>query len=169
MRDRFWGAIKMWHLARILSIVVVWLAVGNAMGNTPPPPPPVPPVPPFVKVTVPEGPLRLGDVWFGGAFQAGAQVKVHVVANCPYQVEASLRDLGQGAGNEPVPSKHWMVAINGKQTSLGGRVPVALSRQPTPANGVDVPVELQVGVDSVMNCRAGRYNGTLVVTVMAVP
>ena len=83
----------MWHLASILSIVVVGLAAGNAVGNTPPPPPPVGPIPPFVKVTVPEGALHLGDVWSGGAYQAGAEVKVHVLANCPYQVEASLRDL----------------------------------------------------------------------------
>jgi hypothetical protein len=62
-----------------------------------------------------------------------------------------------------------MVAINGKQTSLGGRVPVVQVGQPTPPSGVDIPVQLQVGVNSIMNCRAGRYNGTLVLTVMALP
>jgi len=159
----------MLYLARILSIVVVWLAAGSAMGNTPPPPPPVPLIAPFVKVTVPGGPLQLGDVWSGGAFQAGAEVKVHVLANCPYQVEASFRDLRRGAGNELLSPKQVMVAINGKQTSLGGKVPVALSGLPTPASGMNIPVQLQVGVNNLMNCRAGRYNGTLVITVMAVP
>jgi hypothetical protein len=159
------------NLARILSIVVVWLVAGSAVGNTPPPPPPPPVglVPPYVKVTVPEGPLHLGDLWSGGAFQAGAQVNVHVVANCPYQIGASFRELKHGSANEPVPPKHVLVAINGKQTSLGGRVLIASSQQPTPVNGVDVPVQLQVGVNSIMNCRAGRYYGTLVITVMAVP
>jgi hypothetical protein len=159
----------MWYLAKILSIVVVWLAAGNAMGKTPPPPPPVPPIPPFVKVTVPKQPVQLGDVWSSEAFQAGAKVDVHLVANCPYQVEASLRDLKYGAGNESLSPKQVVVAINGKQTSLRGRVPVAVSRPPTPANGVDIPVQLQVGVNNIMNCRAGRYNGTLVITVMALP
>jgi hypothetical protein len=159
----------MWYLAKILSIVVVWLAAGNAMGNTPPPPRPVPPVPPYVKVTVPKAPVQLGDVWSGGAFQAGAKVDVHLVANCPYQVEASLRNLQYGTGSEPLSPKQVMVAINGKKTSLGGRVPVAVSQPPTPVNGVDVPVQLQVGVNNIMNCRAGRYNGTLVITVMGIP
>ena len=157
------------NLAKILSIVVVWLAAGNAQGTTPPPPPLVPPVPPFVKVTVPEGPLHLGDILHGGVFQAGAQVNVHVVANCPYQVQASLRELKRGAANELVAPNHLLVAINGKQTTLGGKVAIAQTRQPTPINGLDIPVELKVGVDNIMNCRAGRYNGTLVITVMAVP
>ncbi|MBN1508758.1 MAG: hypothetical protein JW955_18060 [Sedimentisphaerales bacterium] len=161
--------MKMWHLARILSIVVVWWAAGIAMGNTSPVPLPEVPVPPFVKVTVPEGPLQLGDVWFGGAFQAGAQVKVHILANCPYQVEASFRDLRHRGSSVPLSPNQVIVAINGKQTSLGGKVPVALSGVPTPASGTNVPVQLQVGVTNMMNCRAGRYDGTLVITVMAVP
>jgi hypothetical protein len=157
----------MWYLARILSIVVVWFAAGSAMGNTPPPP--VPPIAPFVKVTVPKEPMQLGDVWSGGAFQAGADVKVHVLANCPYQVEASFRDLRRGADNELLSPKQVIVAINGKRTSLGGKVPVVLSGLPTSPNGADIPVQLQVGVNDLMNCRAGRYNGTLVISVMAVP
>ncbi len=156
-------------LAKFLAIVTVWVVAGSAVGSTPPLPPPVAPMPPFVKVTVPKEPLQLGEVWSGGAFQAGAQVNVHVVANCPYQVDASLRDLRFGTSDQAVPSTQLMVAINGKRTSLGGRVPVALSRQPTPLEGVDVPVELQVGVNDFMKSRAGRYNGTLVITVMAVP
>jgi len=159
----------MCNLAKILSILIVWLAAGSAPGNTPPPPLPVGRMPPFVKVTMPKEPLQLGNVWSGGAFQAGAQVNVHVVANCPYQVGASFRELKHRAGDQPVPSNQLMVAINGKQTTLGGQVMVASSRQPTPLNGVDIPVELQVGVKDFMKSSAGRYNGTLVITVMAVP
>ncbi len=157
------------NLAKFLAIVTVWLAAGSAMGNTPPPPPPMGPVPPFVKVTIPKEPLQLGDIWSGGAFQAGAQVNVHVVANCPYQVDASFRDLKLGTSNQVVSPEQLMVAINGKRTTLGGRVPIVSSRQPTPLDGVDIPVELQVGVNDFMKSRAGRYNGTLVITVMAVP
>jgi hypothetical protein len=156
------------NLASILSIVV-WLAAGNAQGNTPPPPPPVSPVPPFLKVTVPQGPLKLGNVWSGGAFQAEAQVNVHIVANCPYQVQASFRELKHGSVNEPVAPNHLLVAINGKQAALGQKVAVAQTREPTSVSGVNIPVQLQVGVDNLMNFRAGRYNGTLVITAMALP
>jgi hypothetical protein len=159
----------MCYLARFLSIVIVWSVAGSAMGNTPLPPPPVGPIPPFVHVTVPRETLRLGDIWSGGAFQAGTKVDVHVVANCPYQLEASFRDLRPGASNDPLPPNLVMVAINGKQTSLGGRVPVVQAGEPTSSNGVNIPVQLQVGVKDLMKFRAGRYNGTLVITVMAVP
>jgi len=157
------------NLAKILSVLVVWLTAGNALGNTPPLPPPGVPIPPFVHVTVPKQPLQLGDVMSGGVFQAGAEMKVHVLANCPYQLEASFRDLKSGVSNEPLPPQQVMIAINGKRTSLGGRVPLVVSGQPTPSTGTDIPVGLQVGVNNIMNCRAGRYNGTLVITVMALP
>ena len=156
------------NLASILSIVV-WLAVGNAQGNTPPPPIPVNPVPPYLKVTMPREPLRLGNVLIGGAFQAGAQVNVRVVANCPYQLQASLRDLRHGTANEPIASKRLLIAINGQRASLGQKVPITQTRGPTPADGVDIPLQLQVGVDNLMNYRAGRYNGTLVITAMVLP
>jgi hypothetical protein len=113
--------------------------------------------------------LDLGSVLGGGAFYAGAQVNVHIVANCPYQVQASFRDLKHGSGNQPVAPKHLLVAINGKRAALGEKVAIKQTREPTPVNGVDVPVQLQLGVDNLMNYRAGRYNGTLVITAMALP
>jgi hypothetical protein len=154
------------NLASILSIVM-WLTAGNAQGSNPPLP--VSPAPPFLKVTVPPGPLDLGSVLGGGAFYAGAQVNVHIVANCPYQVQASFRDLKHGSGNQPVAPKHLLVAINGKRAALGEKVAIKQTREPTPVNGVDVPVQLQLGVDNLMNYQAGRYNGTLVITAMALP
>jgi hypothetical protein len=156
------------NLASILSIVV-WLAAGNVQGNTPPPPLPVNAIPPFIKVTMPRQPLNLGYVGSGGSFQAGAQVNVHVLANCPYQIQASLRELKHGSANVPVAANHLLVAINGKRTTLGAKVPIAQTRLPTSISGVDIPLQLQVGVDSVMNYRAGRYTGTLVITAMALP
>ena len=154
------------NLARILSIIVMWLAAGHVQAGENVPPPPVPP---FVKVTVPQGPVNLGDICSGGAFQAGAEVKVHIVANCPYQIQASLRDLRRGAGGAPVPADRVIVAINGKRTTLGGKVLVTQTRQATPINGLDVLVGLQVGVTNFMQWSAGRYNGTLVITAMALP
>jgi hypothetical protein len=42
------------------------------------------------------------------------------------------------------------------------------SWQPTLPHGVDVPVDLKIGLKS-MNCSPGRYDGELVITVMAAP
>lgn len=149
-------------------MIVVWLAAGpvRAGDNVPPAPAPVAP---FVKVTVPQGPVDLGDIWSSSAFQAGAEVRVHVVANCPYQIQASLRNMRRGASSESVPADRVLVAINGKRTTLGGKVLIANTREPTPLRGLDVLVGLQVGVTNFTQWPAGRYNGTLVITAMGLP
>jgi len=61
------------------------------------------------------------------------------------------------------------VSINGKQTSVGGKVTVTQSQGPTAPTGTDVSIGLQVGVKNLMQCPAGRYGATLVLTVMATP
>jgi hypothetical protein len=155
-------------LARILSIVVVMLVAGIAMGATPPPPPLCPYLP-FVKVSTPDGAINLGYILASGAYQTAAEVKIHVTANCPYQVDASLRNLKNKEGRGPLLPENFMVAINGKQTSLAGKVTVKQSEGPTPPLGTDVPIGLQVGAKNLVQCPAGRYEATLVITVMAVP
>jgi hypothetical protein len=62
-----------------------------------------------------------------------------------------------------------LVCINGKQTSVGGKVTVMQSQGPTPPTGTDIPIGLQVGVKNLVQCPAGRYGATLVITVMATP
>jgi hypothetical protein len=162
------GGLKMCHLAKILSIVVVVWVAGSAAGATPPPPP-VCPLVPFVKVSAPEGVMNVGYIWASGSYQTGAKVNVHVTANCPYQIDAALRNLRNKEGRAPVVPQNTMVAINGKQTTLGGKVTVMQSQGPTPPTGEDVPIGLQVGVKNLMQCPAGQYEATLVITVMAVP
>jgi hypothetical protein len=81
------------------------------------------------------------------------------VSNCPYQVQASFRELKHGTANESVAPKHLLVMINGKQAAMGQRVAVTQTREPTSINGVDVPVQLQLGVDNLMNFRAGCTTG----------
>jgi hypothetical protein len=62
------------------------------------------------------------------------------------------------------------VAINGRHVfSSTQRVPIATSYEPTPSDGVDVPINLQVGVKGMASYPAGRYAGALVITVMAGP
>lgn len=67
-------------------------------------------------------------------------------------------------------AKDLTVAINGKEVPVGtGRVAVAESPVPTPAGGVDVPLDLKLGVTGLVSYPAGRYGGALVIKVMAAP
>jgi hypothetical protein len=66
--------------------------------------------------------------------------------------------------------KDMSVAINGKEVAVGnGRVPIARASKPTSASGVDVPVDLQMALKGLASYPAGRYTGSLVITVMAAP
>jgi hypothetical protein len=157
----------MYNLAKMFSIGMVMLVAGAVVGATPPPP--LSPLVPFVKVSAPEGAMDLGCIWASGSYQTGSTVNIHVVANCPYQIDASLRNLKNREARGPVLPQNTLVSINGKQTSVGGKVTVTQSQGPTPPVGVDVPIGLQVGVKNLMQCPAGKYEATLVITVMATP
>jgi len=123
---------------------------------------------PFVSVSLPRTPIHLGDVYGPGLKRIGAELKAHVVANCPYHVEASFQGFRHQGGAVAISPKHLTVAINGKEVPVGtGRVPIAQSSKPTSSGGVDVPVDLQVGVTGLVSYPAGRYTGALVITVMA--
>jgi len=151
-------------------MIAIWLMAAGSVFAATAPAPVMGPVVPFVKVTPPDEPFYLGHFWAAGANnQAAGRTKVHVVANCPYQVQASLQGLKHVTGKSTVSPKHTTVVINGEQTRLGGRVEIARSQQPTTIAGVDVPVELKVAMTNMVLYPAGRYNGTLVITVMAVP
>lgn len=114
--------------------------------------------------------LDLGLVWGPGVQEVGAMVTGRVVANCPYHIEASFRGLQHVKGRAAIGPKDLSVAINGQAVPVGtGRVAIAHSSQPTPAAGVDVPIDMQVAVKGLASYPAGRYSGTLVITVMAGP
>lgn len=157
-------------LARVLLMIAIWLmAAGSVFGATAPVPV-IGPVVPFVRITPPEEPFYLGHFWEAGAnSQATGHTKVHVVANCPYQVQASLQGLTHVTGRSTISPKHTTVVINGERTRLGGRVEIARSHHPTTMAGVDVPVDLKVTMSNMVLYPAGRYGGTLVITIMAVP
>jgi hypothetical protein len=165
----FGGVTRVSNLAKVLSIAVLWLVMAAGSASAANPPLPVNPLPPFVKVFVPEEPLNLGKLWASGSNQVSGKTNLHVVANCPYRIEASLKNLRHGGGKGSISPKHVWVVINGERTLLGGRVPVAQSWRPTVPTGLDVPVELTVAVNEMTVYPAGRYNGTLVITVMAAP
>ena len=122
---------------------------------------------PFVAVSVPNKPLYLGEVYGPALKETGGRVVAHVVANCPYHISASFDGLRHQASKVAMSPKHLTAAINGKPVLIGaGRVPI-VSKGPTPRGGVDVPIDLQVGVRAMSVYPAGRYIGTLVLTVTA--
>lgn len=157
------GGNEMWNLAKTCVMVLACLVmVGNARA--------VDTSQPFVAVYSPRKPVYLGEAWGPGSKNLGARVTARVVANCPYHLEASFRGLRHETSRKTISPKHLSVAINGRRVPVGkGRVPIATSRTPTPVNGVDVPVELEVGVEGLSSYPAGRYHGILVITVMAGP
>ena len=125
---------------------------------------------PFVSVSLPRTAVHIGEVWGPGVNRAGAEFMAHVVANCPYHVEASFQGFRHVTGAATMAPQDLSVAINGKKVPVGaGKVQIARGKRATPANGLDVPVDLQVGVTGLASYPAGRYSGALVITVMAAP
>jgi hypothetical protein len=120
---------------------------------------------PFVAVRVPREPVHLGEVYGPNLKQVGANLNARVVANWPYHVSASFQGLTHENRRTTISPQHMTVVINGTNVPIGTqRVPIA-SGGPTPRGGVDVPIELQVGVKGMHLYPAGRYRGNLVITV----
>jgi len=150
-------------------MIAIWLvAAGSVLGAVQSAPGMVS-VAPYVKISPPGGPFYLGNFWEAGTSEAAGKTKVHVIANCPYQIQASLQGLKHVTGKSTMSPKEIKVVINGAQTRLGQRVEIARSRLPTTPAGVDVPVELKVAMNDMVLYPAGQYGGTLVITIMAVP
>lgn len=158
----------MWTLAKNSAMVVACLAatrIASAVSM------PVIDMPkPFVAVKVPEVPMHLGDVYGPGLKQLEGEVVAHVVANCPYHLSASFEGLRHEEGKGAIAPKDMAVTINGKAAPVGkARVPIVTNGRPTGRGGTDVPIQLQVAVKGLATYPAGRYGGTLVLTIMAGP
>jgi len=125
---------------------------------------------PFVSVSLPRTPINLGGVWGPGLQEVSAEFDAHVVANCAYHVSASFRQFKHQKRGEMIAAPDLQVAINGDKVPIGaGRVSVVQSSQGTGSSGVDVPLELWLGLRHLANYPAGRYEGALVITVTAGP
>jgi len=122
---------------------------------------------PFVMVRMPREPLNLGEVSGPDLKEVAAKVTARVVANCPYYITASFPGLEHQSRKVTIAPKHMTVKVNDKEVPVGtGRVMVA-SHGPTPYDGVEVPIELQVGMTAAALYPAGRYRGSLVITITA--
>ena len=127
----------------------------------------VDPSQPFVVVRMSRDPLYLGEVCGPNLKQVAAKVTARVVANCPYHISASFPGLEHQRHRVAISPKHMTVKVNDKEVPIGaGHVTIA-SQGPTPYGGVDIPIELQVGVTSASQYPAGRYRGSLVIKVTA--
>lgn len=147
-------------LAKACTILVVSLVTTQAAQA-------IDPSLPFVAVSVPQKPLYLGEVYGPALKETGGRVVAHVVANCPYHISASFSGLRHQASKIVMSPKHLTASINGKPVAIGaGCVPI-VSKGPTPRGGVNVPIDLQVGVKAVPLYPAGQYSGTLVLKVTA--
>jgi hypothetical protein len=161
----------MWNLAKGSAMVAVCLAttgIASAVGMLGMPM--IDMSKPFVAVKVPEVPLHVGDVYGPGVKQLEGQVVARVVANCPYHLSASFEGLRHQEGKAAISPKDMAVMINGRAVPVGkARVPIVTNGHPTSGRGTDVPIQLQVAVKGLAHYPAGRYGGTLVLTIMAGP
>jgi len=150
------------NLAKKLAVVALCLAAAGGAGaqNGPGPAPSGPGVPqPFITVSLPQGPLHFGMVSALGPKRLRASTTAHVVANRPFQLAASFQELSRG--RTVIPGQQTTVVINGRMLTVGtARVEIA-SGGPTPANGVDVPIVIEIVVKGPTFYPAGRYSGNL--------
>lgn len=122
---------------------------------------------PFVAVKVPREPIFLGEMYESNLKQSVVRIGAHVVANCPYHILASFDGLRHQAYGVSIAPKDLSVTINGKPVPVGmARVPIA-SGAPTRRGGDDVPIEIQVGMRTIQCYPAGRYKGTIMITITA--
>ena len=150
----------MCDLAKSISVAAVCLVMAGSASA-------IDPRQPYVTIAMPRKPVSLGKVWGPGVKQVGAQMSARVMANIPYHLEASFQSLRHTGGKGAISPKHMSVSINGKRVAAGaGRVAIAHSGTPTPPSGVDVSIELQVGVKGLEFYPAGRYRGTLLIRVV---
>lgn len=122
---------------------------------------------PFVAVKVPREPVFLGEMYESSLKKSVARIGAHVVANCPYHILASFEGLRHQAYGVSIAPKDLSVAINGQQVPVGtARVPI-VSNGPTSRSGDEVPIEIQVGLRTIQCYPAGRYVGTIMITITA--
>jgi len=122
---------------------------------------------PFVMVRMSRDPLYLGEVSGPDLKQVAAKVTAHVVANCPYHISVAFAGLEHQSSKVAISPQHMTVKVNDKEVPIGTRHVTVASQGPTPPSGVEIPIELQVGLTSGSLYPAGRYRGSLVIKVTA--
>jgi hypothetical protein len=121
---------------------------------------------PFVAISFEPDELNLGALEHTGPNSLMGVLTAHIVANCPFNVRASFSSFKRKGGGGFIPCDETSLTINGVNVPISGRsVSVISSAKPTPAAGVDVPLECRFTVGGVDQYRPGTYEGTLTFTI----
>lgn len=124
---------------------------------------------PFVKLSVKPDRLVLGIVpSIGRSSNSQAKLDAHIVANCPFQIKASFTPFKRTRDYSSIQSSHISAEINGTNVGISGKaVPIIKSMKPTPAGGVDIPLDIKLSLANSTMYPAGSYKGDLVFSIMA--
>jgi len=168
--ENIWGDKTMKKVVMICVMAVVWFGLtGTVQAVRPVMPPmmiPVKPFEPFVSISFKPDMLDLGIIPHRGSLLT--KLEAHIVANCPHQVRASFEPFAQQRGRVSIRPEDMSVVINGVDVPVSRTaVPIISSVKPTPAGGVDVPVDMKFSLANSVRYPAGQYEGTLTFTVMA--
>jgi hypothetical protein len=157
------------NLAKICAVIAICLgAIGGAWAQdrSKPNVPRVNRFKPFAAVSVPRSPMYFGEMAGPGPKKLKAEVTARVTANCPFRLAAAWQGLVEDGGQATIPPKQVKVTINGKEVSIGAEHVQIATGGPTPSNGVDVPIVVEVTVEGSSFYPAGRYGGNLALSIM---
>lgn len=146
-------------LVKIFVVTVVWFGLAvTAVAQHP--------IEPFMSLSITPDKIDLGS-FSGFGQELPAQLEAHIVANFPYHIKASFTGFTHQDGDGSIPNEQTSVVINGKDVPVASNgVSIISSTRGTPIGGVNVPVYLKFGVDSVMQYPAGTYGGKLVFIII---
>lgn len=111
----------------------------------------------FVDISVPTQ-IDLGSVTPSGQQTFNSTVKAHIAANCPYHIDASIGAFTNSAGNL-IPVERTKVEVVPPSSWLKG----------TPIGGIDVNIKLKFTIDIEFSDPAGKYTGSVVLTITPGP
>ncbi len=112
---------------------------------------------PFASISVPDK-IDLGSASQYGQQTFNSTIKVHITANCPHRIIASIGGAFASPAGGFIPKERTNVEMVPPLVSSG-----------TPPEGVDVDINLKFTIDIKSSDSAGEYTGTLVITIMAEP
>jgi len=109
--------------------------------------------------------IRLPLVSPYGQCSVDVVLDCHFFASCPYQVNASFAGF-TGLNGTVIGRQSTTVHINGVSIPVGGRsVPLFFSRESTPRDGIDVPLEIGFSFMNLSGYAGGAYSGEITLTV----
>jgi hypothetical protein len=122
---------------------------------------------PMAAVWVPSKPLCFGEVSGPGPRKLKAELTARVVANCPFRLRAAFQGFTVGASKLlAIPPQQLTVTINGKDVPIGTNYVEIAAGGPTPKAGVNAPVVVEIVVKDSSSHPAGRYGGSLALSVI---